>query len=80
MQQVGTVIREVTQEFEWHAQDAGIAEEEVKFHLVLVLNQKTLSHLDAYITMCSGDKMACLETVQDRLRHILYVQMLAYLK
>ena len=45
----------------------GIAKEDAKVHLVLALNQDTLAHLDAYITMCSGDEMACLETVQDQL-------------
>ena len=30
--------------------------------------------------MGGGDKMAHLETIQDQLRHVPYVQMLAYLK
>ena len=57
-----------------------MAEEYTKVHLVSVLNQDTLAHLDAYITMHGGDEMAHLETDQDRLRCIPYVQMLAYLK
>ena len=44
-----------------------MAKEDAKVHLVLVLNQDTLSHLDVYITMHGGDEMAHLETVQDRL-------------
>ena len=80
MQQAGTVAREFAQEFEWHARDVGMAEEDAKVHLVLALNQDTLAHLDAYVTMHGGDKMAHLETIQDRLHHIPYIQMLAYLK
>ena len=62
------MTRELAQEFEWHARDVGIAEEDVKIHWVLELNQDTLSCLDAYVTMCGGDKMAAhLETIHDRL-------------
>ena len=57
-----------------------MAEEDAKVHLVLALNQDTLTHLDAYITMHGGDKMACLETIQDWVHHIPYIQMLVYLK
>ena len=57
-----------------------MAEEDAKVHLVSALNQGTLACLDAYITMRGGDKIACLETVQDWLRHIPYIQMLVYLK
>ena len=57
-----------------------MAEEDTKVHLVSVLNQDTPARLDAYVTMCGGDKMAHLETVQDRLRRVPYVQMLVYLK
>ena len=32
------MTREFTQEFEWRAQDIGMAEEDAKVHLVLVLN------------------------------------------
>ena len=46
----------------------------------MVLNQDTLSFLDAYITMWGGDEMAQLETIQDRLCYIPYIQMLVYLK
>ena len=56
-----------------------MAEEDAKVHLVLGLNQDTLSHQDAYVTMRGSDKMAHLETIQDRLYHIPYIQMLAYL-
>ena len=57
-----------------------MAKEVVKAYLVLVLNQETLNHLDACFTMHGGDKMAHLETIQDRLCHIPYIQMLVYLK
>ena len=57
-----------------------MAEEDAKVHLVLALNQDTLACLDTYVTMHGGDKMARLETIQDRLCHVPYVQMLAYLK
>ena len=80
MCQAGPVTREFAQEFERCAQDVGMAEEDAKVHLVSALNQDTLTHLDTYVTMRGGDEMACLETIQDQLRHIPYVQMLAYLK
>ena len=80
MWQAGTAAREFAWEFERHAQDAGMAEEDAKVHLVLALNQDTLARLDAYVTMRGGDKMAHLETIQDWLHHIPYIQMLAYLK
>ena len=73
MRQAGMAAREFAREFKWHAQDAGIAEEDAKVHLVSTLKQDTLAHLDAYITMHGGNKMARLETIQDRLRHIPYV-------
>ena len=57
-----------------------MAKEDGKVHLVSVLNQDTLTRLDAYITMHGGDKMASLETIQDQLHHVPYIQMLAYLK
>ena len=65
--------REFTREFERHARDAGMAEEDAKVHLVSVLNQDTLARLDAYVTMRGGDEMARLETVQDRLRRVPYI-------
>ena len=80
MWQAGTAAREFAREFEWHAQDVGMAKEDAKVHLVSALNQDTLACLDAYVTMRGGDKMAHLETIQDRLCHIPYIQMLAYLK
>ena len=51
-----------------------------KVHLVSALNQDTLACLDTYVTMCSGNKMDHLETLQDRLYRIPYVQILVYLK
>ena len=61
MRQAGTVAREFAREFERHAWDVGMAEEDAKVHLVSALNQDTLACLDAYVTMHGGDKMACLE-------------------
>ena len=63
MRQAGMVAREFTREFERHARDPGMAEEDAKVHLVSELNQDTLAHLDAYITMRRGDEMAHLETI-----------------
>ena len=80
MWQVGRVTRDSAQEFKRCARDMGMAEEDTKVHLVSVLNQDTPTRLDAYIIMRGGDEMAHLETVQDRLHHIPYVQILAYLK
>ena len=57
-----------------------MAKEDTKVHLVLALNQDTFARLGTYITMRGVDKMAHLETVQDRLHQIPYVQMLPYLK
>ena len=74
------MMREFAREFKQHARDASIAEEDAKVHLISVLNQDTLTCLDAYITICGGDKMAHLENIQDRLRWVPYVQMLAHLK
>ena len=73
------MIGEFAQEFEQCARDVGMAGEKAKVHLVLALNQDTLSHLDTYVSMC-GDEMAHLETVQDRLCYFSYVQILVYLK
>ena len=73
MRQSGMAAREFTREFERRAQDAGMAKEDAKVHLVSALNQDTLARLGAYITMRGGDKMARLETIQDRLRHVPYV-------
>ena len=57
-----------------------MAEEVAKVHLVSALNYNPLTYLDAYIMMRSGNEMAHLETIQEWLRHVTYVQMLAYLK
>ena len=73
MHQAGILTREFAQEFQWYAQDAGMAKEDAKVHLVSALNQGTLTRLDAYFTLYSGDKMACWETVQDQLRQVPYV-------
>ena len=54
MRQAGTAAREFAREFERHARDAGMAEEDAKVHLVSVLNQDTLACLDAYVTMRGG--------------------------
>ena len=80
MCQAGMATREFAQEFEQHTQDVGIAQEDAKVHLVSVLNQDTLTCLDAYVTMLGGDEIAHLETIQDQLRWVPYIQMLAYLK
>ena len=73
MWQAGTVAREFAREFERHTQDVGMAEENAKVYLVSALNQETLDCLDAYVTICGGDKMACLETVRDVLCRVPYV-------
>ena len=73
MWQAGTAAREFAREFKQYARDMGMAEEDAKVHLVSALNQDTLAHLDAYVTMCGGDEMAHLETVQYRLHHVPYV-------
>ena len=65
MLQAGTAMKEFAQEFERCAWDMGIAEEDTKVHLVSALNQDTLTYLDAYITICGSDEIACLETIQD---------------
>ena len=44
-----------------------MAEEDVKVHLVSVLNKDTLSCLDKCVTVHGGGEMACLETIKDRL-------------
>ena len=74
------MTREFAREFEQCAQNAGMAKEDAKVHLVSVLNQDTLTHLDAYVTMGGVDQMARLETIQDWLRYIPCIQMLAYFK
>ena len=73
MWQAGTAARESTREFERHVRDTGMAEEDAKVHLVSALNQDTLARLDAYVTMRGGDKMAHLETIQDRLCCVPYI-------
>ena len=73
MRQAGTAAREFAREFERRARDVGMAEEDAKVHLVSALNQDTLARLDAYVTMRGGDKMAHLETIQDRLHHVPYI-------
>ena len=80
MRQARTATIEFAREFEWHAQDMGMAKEDAKVHLVLALNHDTLACLDAYITMHSGDEMVHLETIQDWLHCVPYIQILIYLK
>ena len=45
-----------------------------------MVNQDTPTHLDTYVLMHWGDQMAHLETIQDRLHCVQYIQMLVYLK
>ena len=73
MRQAGTAAREFARELKWRAQDVGMAKEDAKVHLVSALSQDTLARLDAYVTMRGGDKMARLETIQDRLRCVPYI-------
>ena len=73
MHQAGTVTREFAREFEQHSQDSGMDKQDAKVHLVSALNQDTLTHLDTYITMRGGNKMAHLETIQDQLHHREYL-------
>ena len=51
-----------------------------KVHLIAALNQDTLWNLDAYVTLQVGEEMAHLKTMTNRLQHIMYAQMLSYLK
>ena len=73
-------MRGFAQKFKVCTRNAGMAKGDAKVDLVLALNQDTLSCLDACVTICGGDKMGHLETIQDRLRCFPYVQMLVYLK
>ena len=57
-----------------------MAKEDTQVHLVLAVNQNILSYLDAFITIRGGDKMACLETIQNRLNNVSFIQMLVCLK
>ena len=50
-----------------------MAKEDAKVHLVSALNQDNLAHLDAYVTMRGGDKMAHLDTIQDQLHQVPYI-------
>ena len=49
-------------------------------HLMAALNEDTLRNLDAYIMLQGEEEMVHLETISDRLLHIMFVQMLNYLK
>ena len=80
MWQAGMGIREFAWEFEQCVRDAGVIKQDAKVHLVSVMNRDTLTRLDTYVTMHGGNEMAHLETIQDRLGCIPYIQMLAYLK
>ena len=57
-----------------------MAEEDAKVDLVPALNQDTLTHLDAYVTMRDGNEIAHLRTIQEWLCGIPYNQMLVYTK
>ena len=57
-----------------------MTKKDMKVHLVSALNQDTLTHLDAYVTMHGGDEVTHLETIQDRLHCIPYVHMFVHLK
>ena len=52
---MATVKWDFSKEFERCSQDGDMAEEDAKVHLVLALNQNTLSCLDTYVTMHGGD-------------------------
>ena len=64
--QEGMAIREFSREFEWQIRDVGIYKEDANIHLVPILNWDTLNCLDIYVTMRGGDKIACLETIQEK--------------
>ena len=49
-------------------------------HLMAALNEDTLRNLDTYIMLQGEEEMVHLETISDRLLHIMFVQMLNYLK
>ena len=80
MWKAAMATKEFAWELEWHARDVGMAKEDTKVHLVLALSQDTFTRLDAYVTMHGGNKMAGLETIQDWLHCVPYIQMLAYLQ
>ena len=80
MCQVSTTTREFTWEFKQHAQDLGVGKNDAKVYFISALNQDTLSCLNMYVTMGGGNEKAYLESVQDGLHCVPYIQMLAYLK
>ena len=51
LHQAAMATREFAREFEQYALDAGMAEENAKVDLVMVLNLCTLSYLDVKATM-----------------------------
>ena len=58
-----------------------MAKQDAKVHLVSVLNQDTLSHLDTYVTMHGGDEMAHPGDHPGQIAlQVPYIQMLVYLK
>ena len=77
---VDIATRDFVWEFEQHARDMGMAEEDAKVYLVMALDLDTLSCLDTYVTMYNGGEMVHLETIQYRLCYIPYIQILEYLK
>ena len=80
MHQGKTRTRNFARKVERQACNADMGAEASKVHLVAALNEDTLQNLDAYVTLQGGEEMACLETMPDRLRRIMYAQMLSYLK
>ena len=65
----GWVIEHVSDQLQYNKFNMHLvmSKEDPKVHFFLALNQDTLSFLDNYITMQGADKMAHLETIQDRL-------------
>ena len=66
--------------FEHCAHNMEMGAEASKVHLVVALNEDTLRNLDAYVTLQGGEEMEHLETMPNRLHHIMCIQMLSYFK
>ena len=62
------------------AWDASLTKGNTKVLFILALSYNTLNQLDAYVAMQVGSKLAQLETIQDYLFWVLYMQMLEYLR
>ena len=80
MRQGKMPTRDFARNFEQRACNVEMGAEASKVHLVVALNEYNLQNLDAYVTLQGGEEMAHLETMSDRLRCIMYAQMLSYLK